>query len=1069
VFPPPPVGPLGPSCRAWASGMAAAVASVSTGGMSGFAPGPRGPSAPAALSSSGAAAAVAASAGDLALSSAHTVGGAVVPNVLCYGSRIGIRSCQQQRYVAAFPQGDGFDLDVSGFHPFRQGDVADRASDCPSEWLLLHYESRQHRGPVRLGDEVCFAKELTVAPGEKRKERYAYLALGPTAEGSSVEPVVDRKEGADWSRWTLVHADDVTTSGPLQCGMPMLIRGKYNDCLSVGKPLVAMGGPGGTVGFTAPSRLSGCRLACRGRDGRLPELRFRLVKAGMPFGVESRLSQLQPAPYAGLKSDPSADLGSMALREQELALLEDVLFCMLGADGVYLRRVVTPSSSSSSAPASAAAAGRGAAGSSGSTLPEVRFEIQAPPGADPSLLQFLKQALPLCEDHATVLHFATVQGQYEFGTVNHALCSAIKELLKEFSVKVGQLETALRSGNLTIAKMWYHIQPSMDTFALLARVASGVFGCIGGSVLNGIEGVMARSSLTAAQELCEYLLQQASRPYFQMVSKWIYEGQLDDPYGEFFVSQSSRVRDERFGGPAADFWQRHFALEERAVPQFMVASREKILHAGKYLHVFFSASPNAELPEPSERALFRYSRRRRDYVEAIEAAYRRASSALVGLFMRPAPDGLDLPGRLRSIRSFFFMGKGDWITQLMDTATAELEMPAAEVPLSRLEGLLDLAIRTSSAGSDAYRDDISCGMHSFRIEDACHRMTKGHALPIEDAEDDAASVKSSATSLLVAGRASALSSETAPAAAGGLSSRGPPAASSAMAAAVGNAAGDGSGIRCFTLKYRTSWPLSIVFSRSMLLKYQVIFRHLLYCRYVERKLVEVWVDHQYTKELDQVRTSFSPSYSLRQRMLAFCRDYIYYVTIEVLEPQSHAFLASLAQADSIDEVLRSHERFLDTCLREVLLTERDTLYRNLSKVLTTCLTFARNLHRCAHDLHDPQEPGGDAHARDFAETRMERAQQKSTAYLSLLSQKHYSKTIAKFKVIFESQLQGFLRQIQQESSTRYEHFLSNLATRLDYNEYYSSMAASETAPGTVPPSAAASQQPSRASSPGRGS
>ena len=64
------------------------------------------------------------------------------------------------------------------------------------------------------------------------------------------------------------------------------------------------------------------------------------------------------------------------------------------------------------------------------------------------------------------------------------------------------------------------------------------------------------------------------------------------------------------------------------------------------------------------------------------------------------------------------------------------------------------------------------------------------------------------------------------------------------------------------------------------------------------------------------------------------------------------------------------------------------------------------------------------------------------------------------KVIFESQLQGFLRQIQQESTTRYEHFLSNLATRLDYNDYYSTVLSSSAggAPfGSAPPSYAGSE------------
>ena len=68
-------------------------------------------------------------------------------------------------------------------------------------------------------------------------------------------------------------------------------------------------------------------------------------------------------------------------------------------------------------------------------------------------------------------------------------------------------------------------------------------------------------------------------------------------------------------------------------------------------------------------------------------------------------------------------------------------------------------------------------------------------------------------------------------------------------------------------------------------------------------------------------------------MLHFCRDYIYYATVEVLEPQSHEFLASLATVDTIDDVLLRHEQFLEKCLKEVLLTEHDNLYKHLSKVL----------------------------------------------------------------------------------------------------------------------------------------
>merc|ERR1712070_895870 len=132
--------------------------------------------------------------------------------------------------------------------------------------------------------------------------------------------------------------------------------------------------------------------------------------------------------------------------------------------------------------------------------------------------------------------------------------------------------------------------------------------------------------------------------------------------------------------------------------------------------------------------------------------------------------------------------------------------------------------------------------------------------------------------------------------------------------------------------------------------------------------------------------------------------------------------------------------FLNSCLQELLLTEREQLYRGLSKVLSTCYTFAMNLHKFSStgstadghaDLDVAVHQGG--------VRRAQRVRQNYQAYLSILSQKHYAKMISKFKEIFETQLQGFLKQIRVESTARHEHFLSNMLTRLDYNDYYSTV------------------------------
>ena len=79
------------------------------------------------------------------------------------------------------------------------------------------------------------------------------------------------------------------------------------------------------------------------------------------------------------------------------------------------------------------------------------------------------------------------------------------------------------------------------------------------------------------------------------------------------------------------------------------------------------------------------------------------------------------------------------------------------------------------------------------------------------------------------------------------------------------------------------WPLTLILSKKAINKYQLIFRHLLFCKYVEKCLENMWVQHQSTKECD-VQAVLMQSYALRHRKLQFYKDYIYYMFYEVLEP-----------------------------------------------------------------------------------------------------------------------------------------------------------------------------------------
>lgn len=59
---------------------------------------------------------------------------------------------------------------------------------------------------------------------------------------------------------------------------------------------------------------------------------------------------------------------------------------------------------------------------------------------------------------------------------------------------------------------------------------------------------------------------------------------------------------------------------------------------------------------------------------------------------------------------------------------------------------------------------------------------------------------------------------------------------------------------------------------------------------------------------------------LRARMLAWVQQILAFVTFEVLEPNWRTLEAKLAKVTTVDQLLRDHVDFLDTCTKECMLT-----------------------------------------------------------------------------------------------------------------------------------------------------
>lgn len=57
----------------------------------------------------------------------------------------------------------------------------------------------------------------------------------------------------------------------------------------------------------------------------------------------------------------------------------------------------------------------------------------------------------------------------------------------------------------------------------------------------------------------------------------------------------------------------------------------------------------------------------------------------------------------------------------------------------------------------------------------------------------------------------------------------------------------------------------------------------------------------------------------------FCKNYVYYLVVEVIEPNYYKFTQELKKVKTIEEILDLHNNFLDECLKECLLTDQNLL------------------------------------------------------------------------------------------------------------------------------------------------
>lgn len=651
-------------------------------------------------------------------------------------------------------------------------------------------------------------------------------------------------------------------------------------------------------------------------------------------------------------------IGSYPVSVQELLVIDDLLSALMGIEGRYvsIKRV------------------RGRDG---------HVVLQIDQSMDFALQELIQRIFPLCEDYVLISQFVESKSHFKSGLVNHAFAAALRALLLDYQAMVAQLEHQFRLGRLSVQGLWFYCQPMMGSLHALSIVVekASSSNISGSAMLNLLQSQSkAMAGDNAVRSLLEKMTQRASSAYLGILERWVYEGVIDDPYGEFFIAENKSLQKESLTQDYdAKYWHQRYSLKD-GIPSFLASIAGTILTTGKYLNVMRECGHNVQVPLTENSKLMSFGSNHH-YLECIKGAYDFASGELLNLIK----EKYDLMGKLRSMKCYLLLDQGDFLVHFMDIARDELAKRPGEISVEKLQSLLDLALRTTAAAADPCHEELACCVERVSLlkrlatlKDLESSYPSNYTNPVFEGDDQLEPVTIT-------------------------------------------------GLETFCLSYKVPWPLSLVISRKALTKYQLIFRLLFHCKHVNRQLCVAWQLHQGFRAINTMGTPISRSSILCRSMLKFINSLLHYLTFEVLEPNWHLMHDRLQTVKSIDEVIQFHDFFLQKCLKECLLL-LPQLLKKVEKLKSICLQYAASVQLLIPAAYISNTDNAVDSAVSFAvgKSKTRRSVRTSRHSLKLAAENNtLSESVLKFEREFSAELHSLVPILSNNSQA--EPYLTHLA------------------------------------------
>ncbi|XP_076172653.1 gamma-tubulin complex component 3 isoform X2 [Ptiloglossa arizonensis] len=285
-----------------------------------------------------------------------------------------------------------------------------------------------------------------------------------------------------------------------------------------------------------------------------------------------------------------------------------------------------------------------------------------------------------------------------------ALHSELSEYYRFIAIiqeEVNRAQSQSRLYRVTLSHLHLWAYEPLDTLKWLADIVRACQGQKGGALVSAVYEFSNHGDATV-KKLVRGILESVCDPLYNMLIRWIADGELDDPYREFFIETCADITGDRM-------WHEKYQVRNNMLPSFITKIQaKKILGTGKSINFLREVCKDFTPWQGKHTEMFKnFSEEYKVDVlfdmdpdgrlqTMMDTAFKETSTRVVEILTKQ----YHFMDHLHAIKGYLLLGQGHFIQHLMHLLEPELDKPASSLYPHNISSILETGIRATSAKID---------------------------------------------------------------------------------------------------------------------------------------------------------------------------------------------------------------------------------------------------------------------------------------------------------------------------------------------------------------------------------